>query len=112
MTIDDLKAFGANTEEGLTRCFGNEGLFFKLIATVPSDANFDKLKAAAETGNTGDMFEAAHALKGALGNLSLTPMYDAVSDICESARAGNAPAPEKVKELLDLRDRLNTIVGQ
>ena len=111
MTIEDLKAFGANTEEGLTRCFGNEGLYLKLMGTVPGDANFDKLQHAAADGDSGAVFEAAHALKGALGNLSLTPMYTLVSDICETARDGNMPTPEQVDALFDLRDRLETIVG-
>ena len=112
MTIDDLKNLGANTEEGLTRCFGNEGLYLKLVATVPGDANFDKLKAGAENGDTGEVFEAAHALKGALGNLSLTPMYTIVSDICETARDGQNASPEQINELFDLRERLSAIVGQ
>ena len=111
MTIDDLKAFGANTDEGLTRCFGNEGLFLKLVGTVPGDVNFDRLKDAAAVEDSGAMFEAAHALKGALGNLSLTPMYDIVSDICEAARDGSAVSPERIDELFDLRAKLEAIVN-
>ena len=111
MTIEDLKNFGADTDDGLNRCFGNEGLYLKLVATMPKDANFDKLKAGAEQGDTNEVFEAAHALKGALGNLSLMPMYTLVSDICETARDGNMPTPEQVDALFDLRDRLETIVG-
>ncbi|MBR5658308.1 MAG: Hpt domain-containing protein, partial [Lachnospiraceae bacterium] len=32
-------------------------------------------------------FEAAHALKGVLGNLSLTPLYEIVCEITELLRA-------------------------
>ena len=35
ITIEKLNAFGANAAEGLARCFGNESLYLKLVATIP-----------------------------------------------------------------------------
>ena len=87
MTIDDLNAFGANTAEGLGRCFGNEALFLKLVATIPGEGNFDKLKNALDAGDLENAFLAAHALKGVLGNLSLTPIYAPVVEITELLRS-------------------------
>ena len=40
MTIDDLKTYGANTEEGLKRCMNNEGFYLRLVKMIPGDANF------------------------------------------------------------------------
>ena len=34
MTIEQLKAYGANTDEALGRCFGNEAFYFKLVNMV------------------------------------------------------------------------------
>ena len=31
MTIDDLRNFGANVDEGLARCFGNESFYLRLV---------------------------------------------------------------------------------
>ena len=87
ITVDKLNTFGANTAEGLARCFGNEALYLKLVATIPNEANFGKLKDAIEGKNLKDAFEAAHALKGALGNLSLTPIYAPVVEITELLRS-------------------------
>jgi hypothetical protein len=87
ITIEKLNAFGANTVEGLGRCFGNEALYLKLVATIPDEVNFDKLKDALNAGDLENAFLAAHALKGVLGNLSLTPLYTKVVEITELLRS-------------------------
>ena len=70
VTIDKLNDFGADTAEGLARCYGNEALYLRLIGMVVKEDNFDKLKDAIEKNDLDGAFEAAHALKGVLGNLS------------------------------------------
>ncbi|MBO6114958.1 MAG: Hpt domain-containing protein [Lachnospiraceae bacterium] len=87
LTIDALKKYGANVEEGLTRCINNEALYLRLVGTVVDEKNFDKLRNALEEGNPDEAFEAAHALKGVLGNLALTPIYDKVVEMTELLRA-------------------------
>lgn len=87
LTIEKLKGFGVNTDEGLSRCFGNEALYLRLSGTVPGEGNFQKLKDSIEKNDLDAAFEAAHALKGVLGNLSMTSLYDPVSDITELLRA-------------------------
>ena len=89
LTIDSLKAFGANTDEGVARCFGKEDFYLRLAKMVvaQNQADFDKLSAAIGANDLGAAFDAAHSLKGVLGNLSLTPIYDPVSEITEELRA-------------------------
>ncbi len=87
ITVDNLKKFGANTEEGIARCMGNEQFYLKLVATVPGQKEFDVLREKASAGDLDAAFEAAHALKGVLGNLSITPLYDKVCEITELLRA-------------------------
>lgn len=87
ITIEKLNAFGANTAEGLSRCYGNEMLYLRLVGMIPAEANFDKLEQALKEKDLDAAFEAAHALKGVLGNLSLTPMYETCSEITELLRA-------------------------
>ncbi len=86
LTIDALKAYGANTDEGLGRCFGNEAFYLRLVGMGLADANFDTLKTAGEAGDAKAAFDAAHALKGALGNLSLTPLFDPMCAITDKLR--------------------------
>ena len=87
MTIDDLEGCGANTAEGLARCMGNEELYLRLVQTALADDKFEALSDAIAKGNRDAAFEASHALKGVLANLSLTPLCDPVTDICELLRA-------------------------
>ena len=51
------------------------------------EKSFDKLREALAADNLDEAFEAAHALKGVLGNLALTPIYDKVVEITELLRA-------------------------
>ena len=91
MTIDDLRNFGANVDEGLARCFGNESFYLRLVGMGLSDANFDRLKAAMAAKNTAAAFEAAHALKGSIGNLALTPLFNPISALTELLRGQTGP---------------------
>ena len=87
LTIDALREMGVKPEEGLNRCMNNEEFYLKLVKMVPGDAGFAKLREAIAAGDLEAGFEAAHALKGVLGNLSLTPMYDSVVEITELLRS-------------------------
>lgn len=87
LTIDTLKEFGANTDEGMSRCFGNADFYLRLVKSVTAEQGFDTLRDAVENKDLDAAFEAAHALKGVLGNLSLTPIYEPVCEITELLRA-------------------------
>ena len=86
MTVDDLKQYGADTPEGLRRCMNNESFYLRLVKMIPNDPNFQKLYDSVASGDLGTAFEAAHALKGSTGNLSLTPIFAPVSEITELLR--------------------------
>jgi len=110
MTISELKAFGANTEEGLGRCLNNEDFYFRMIKMALADAGFEKLKTAIEQNDLDAGFDAAHALKGVLGNLSLTPLYKPVSEMTELLRSKeDADYSAYVKEIVDQREALRKI---
>lgn len=113
LTVESLTALGADTKEGLDRCFGNEALYLKLVKMVPNEKNFDALKQALEDNDLNAAFEAAHALKGVLGNLSLTPMYQKTSEITELLRARTeTDYTPMLNELLLLREDLRSITEE
>lgn len=87
MTLSDLKAYGANTEDGLRRCMNNEGFYLRLVKMIPGDPNFQKLFDALDAGDTSAAFAAAHSLKGSTGNLALTPINAPVVELTELLRA-------------------------
>ena len=87
MNIEKLRELGANVDEGLERCMGMEDFYLEMIELGLSDDRFEALGKALEEGNLDDAFEDAHALKGVVGNLALTPLYETVSEITENLRA-------------------------
>ena len=110
MTLEQLKAFGANTDEGITRCFGNEAFYLRLVGMIPAEANFDKLQSAVDAGDLTAAFEAAHALKGVVGNLSLTPLYEKICEITELLRARTEmDYTPLVAEIMAMRDELKAM---
>ena len=87
LTIEALKAYGADVDDGLTRCMNNQEFYLKLIGKALEDPNFKKLEDSIAAKDFDSAFEAAHSLKGVLGNLALTPIYKPVFDITELLRA-------------------------
>ena len=87
ITLDNLKELGTDTAAGLTRCINNEEFYLKMVNMALQDANFDQLKDAVDAGDLDAAFEKAHALKGVMGNVGLTPLFDKVSEITDELRA-------------------------
>ena len=112
MTIEMLTAYGANTKEGLHRCMNNEDFYLRLVKTISGDASFQRLYDAVEAGDLAAAFEAAHALKGVLGNLSLTPMYELTCRMTELLRSRTeTDYTPMLTELLSMRDELAEACG-
>ena len=88
LTLEGLKNYGANTEEGMARCMNNEAFYLRLVGLVPQDASFAALADRLAAGDLAGGFAAAHALKGIAANLALTPLLTPVSEITEHLRAG------------------------
>ena len=87
ITIEKLNELGANTEEGLARCLGNEEFYLKLVNMVLADDSFERLEAAIEKGDLETAFDRAHALKGSVGNVSLTNVLAPIEEMTEDLRA-------------------------
>ena len=87
LTIEKLRDWGANVDEAMERCLNNEGFYLRLADKAFQDPNFDRLKEALTSGDLDRGFEAAHALKGALANLALTPVLTRVQEITELLRS-------------------------
>ena len=86
ITIEELKAAGANVEEGLSRCLNKEDFYLKMVNLGLNNQNFQLIGPALETKDYDKAFELCHALKGVIGNLSLTPLYDLVCSLTEALR--------------------------
>ena len=87
LSIETMRNWGADVDEALVRCLNNENFYLMLVQKAVQDANFDRLPEAVTAGDLEKAFEAAHALKGVMANLALTPLTVPVSEITELLRA-------------------------
>lgn len=87
LTIQALQDLGVNTKEGLTRCVNNESFYFRMIKKAMDDNSYEQLRDAIAANQLDEAFEIAHKLKGATGNLSLTPLYDPICTISDGLKA-------------------------
>ena len=87
LTIDKLREYGANVDEGVKRCINDEGFYLSLVETVIPDTRLDELEAEIDKKDYDKAFEIAHALKGLYGNIAITPIFEPVSDMTELLRS-------------------------
>ena len=112
LTIDALREYGANTEEGLTRCLNNEAFYLRMVGMMAGDTHAEALENAVCRGDLKAAFEAAHALKGSLANLALTPALQAVTEILEPLRHQEAREdyPELAHRVREEMDTLQALI--
>ena len=107
LTIEKLRAYGANVDDGLGRCMKNESFYLRLVNMALDDGGFARLRDSLAANDLDGAFEAAHALKGILGNLALTPIYAPTVELTDKLRS-RAPGDysELLRTVLEQRDKL------
>ncbi len=98
MTIEKLREFGADVNDGLERCMNNEEFYLKMVEMSLQDQKYDELLQLLEEGDLDAAFETAHALKGVAANLALTPICAPANELTELLRT---KAPGNYIELYD-----------
>jgi HPt (histidine-containing phosphotransfer) domain-containing protein len=87
LNVDVLREFGANTDEGISRCMGKEDFYLMLVGKVITDKRLTALESQLKEKDLTAAFETAHALKGMYANLSLDPLTRPVSEMTELLRS-------------------------
>ena len=113
LTIEQLRNYGANVDDALRRCMNNEAFYLMLVNKAMGDNSIDKLKEAIEAGDLGSGFEMAHALKGVMGNLALTPLSRPIEEITELLRnKTNMDYSGYIDEIMAQRDTLLKLMNE
>lgn len=81
-----LSRAGVDVNQGLKRLNNDKEFYESLLQKFCEDTHYDDLKNALEQGDTDTAFQAAHALKGAAGNLSCTRLYSLLTPMVEELR--------------------------
>ena len=95
--LDELRGLGVDIDGGMARLGGNEGLYRKLLGSFVKAIRQYYVGADFDGTEYTEVIEKTHAIKGAAGNLSITPVYEAYTRIVDLLRAGQ---PEEARAIL------------
>lgn len=91
---------GVDVNKALKRLNNDKELYEELLERFCKSTYYAQMEYAIGQGETQQAFQAAHALKGAAGNLSCTRLYDSLLPCVEELRKGNLEnAREKFPEV-------------
>ena len=96
-----LTEYGVDMKKTMERFVGDEDLYAECLTKFLSDSSWPLLKNAYEHKEYKEMFEYAHTLKGVTGNLGLTPLYNAVSDMVGALRFEQYEKVDGLYELVE-----------
>lgn len=114
MTVfEKIEALGANVKEGENRFGGDRDFYLELLKMVPSNVESMPVLSMLEAGDYDTALSNAHTLKGIMGNLSLTPLYEAYSDIVNHLRHDErTEAMDIIKEILPIQEEILEILSE
>ncbi len=96
--MEELKQLGVNTDEAIARMNGKTALYERMLVKYADILKNSIVLPDFDCNHYEDVVEAAHAIKGTSGNLSVTPIYQAYSEIVRLLRAGR---PQEAKAVLN-----------
>lgn len=96
--LEELKELGVNVDEGIERLMGNTSLYEKMLGSFLKMMKNQSFEPDFDTNDYNEIIEKAHAIKGTSGNLSITPIYEAYTDIVSLLRNQQ---PEQAKEIYE-----------
>lgn len=91
----ELKDLGVDTDAGVERMAGNTALYEKLLGSLKDLIQKSSDQMDFDKNDNESLIEAAHSIKGASGNLAVTPIYEAYTEIVDLLRKQQ---PEEAKK--------------
>lgn len=111
--LEELAELGCNIQDGVKRFLSKKDLYIRMLKKFPESASGSNLIAFIEKGDSVAAAETAHTLKGVTGNLSLTPLYTAYTEIVSLLRTGRLTEAKKLlEEILPLQNKIILLINQ
>ena len=105
--LNELQVFGVDIQDGLKRFVNNAALYEKMLKKFPAAAKAQESLSFLEAGDVETAIAHVHTLKGMTGNLSLTPLFTAYTEILGLLRAGdNASAKALLVKTLPIQEKI------
>lgn len=106
-----FESYGGDYAGTKTHFMENDALYLHLLDVLFKEQSLQWLEASLKEKDLSNAFAAAHTLKGIVGNMGLTSLFKAISDIVEPLRAEDSEADyetlfQRVKEEHEKADKL------
>ena len=95
--LEELKALGVDTDGGLLRMNGNANLYVRMLGKFVGMMQKMEIPVDFDNNDYAEIIEKTHTIKGASGNLSITPIYEAYTEIVNLLRSDK---PDEAKQIL------------
>jgi hypothetical protein len=111
--IQELRDAGVDVDGANERFMGNMGMLERFLKKFPNDPNYKVLVDAIEAKDIDRAFDAAHAMKGTCGNLSLATLYSLVSEVTEHLRSKDLEgAAKKMPDVTKEYEKMLALIGK
>ena len=100
MTIEEFYNAVGGSYASVKELFLTDERIKKYVLKFKTEGSYQKLMDAVGSGDATASFEVAHAFKGVAGNIGLTKLYNAASELTEQLRGSQEPAdPQLVDKI-------------
>ena len=111
--FEELKALGVDVDGGIRRINGNDGLYRKLLGTFVKTIKDKYVQPDFSSEECEQVIERAHTIKGASGNLSITPVFEAYTEILNHLRAGRIDmARQHIEQVIPVQEKIVQCIEQ
>ncbi len=87
--IQKLNDFGCDTAGAINRLLDSEETYLTFLEKYKGTFHVNELGELLQQKKYQEAFDCVHNIKGAAGNLGITPLYSAASDLTEKLRAND-----------------------
>lgn len=103
LTIEVLRACGADTKAGLAQCLNDESLYLSLVGMLLNDGRFEALAQAVKSVDAHNALHLAHGLLETASGLALTPLAQRLEQmvLCLQLQ-GDSAVVEKEWRIIEL----------
>ncbi len=98
--IQQLNDLGCDTKSAINRLLGSEATYLTFLEKYKKTFHVAELGELLNQKQYQDAFDCVHNIKGAAGNLGLTPLYNASSTLTEKLRANDYTDLESIYQQL------------
>lgn len=105
--LEELKSLGVDVDDGLKRVMGKEKLYIKLFGTFVKTIEGQIVRPDFDISECEETIEKVHSIKGTSGNLSITPIYEAYTQILNQLRGGEIEAARAgIRNVLPIQEEI------